>query len=140
MTMSSEVSLRKTRLKPLEPCSTNFARRLNRKDPEYWRLVFPLSTVIPLLILPGLLTGFFIVMAAAVRHAGFLIPAAVFFLIVFAAAWAKRRSLLTPCFDFDARCFYRSWGRPRSGEFENAADYHPFSDLVELQIDRKSVV
>ena len=137
--MSSGISVRKSRLKPLEPCSTNFARRLNRKDPEYWRLVFPVSTLVSLLILPVVFTGSFIVMAAALRQPGFLIPATVFFLIVFAAAWVKRRSLLTPCFDFDARCFYRSWGRPRSGEFDTAAEYHPFSDFEELQIIGKMV-
>ena len=137
--MSSEVFVRKTRLAPLEPCSTNLARRLNRKDPVYWRLVFPVSTVISLLILPVWFTGFFVVMAAVVRQPGFLIPAAVFFLIVFAVGWVKRRTLSTPCFDFDARCFYRSWSRPRSGEFESAAEYHPFSELEEIQIIGKMV-
>ncbi len=139
MTMSSEVSLRKTRLTPLEPCSTNLARRLNRKDPECWRLAFPVSTVISLLILPVWFTGSFIVLALALRLPGLLIPAAVFFFIFFAIGWVKRRKLSTPCFDFDARCFYRSWSRPRSGEFESAAEYHPFADLEELQIIGKMV-
>ena len=137
--MSSEVFPRKTRLAPLEPCSTNLARRLNRKDPACWRLVFPVSTVISLLILPVMFTGSFVVMAAAMRQPGFLIPAAVLVLIVLAVGWGKRRSLLTPRFDFDARCFYRSWGSPRSGEFESAAEYHPFSELEELQIVGKMV-
>ena len=137
--MSSEVIPRKTRLAPLEPCSTNLARRLNRKDPVYWRLTFPVSTAVSLLILPVFFTGSFIVMALTLRMPGFLIPAAVFFLIVFAAVWWKRRRLSTPCFDFDARCFYRSWSRPRSGEYESAAEYHPFADLEELQIIGKMV-
>ena len=137
--MSSEVSVRKAGLKPLEPCSTNLARRLNRKDPGCWRLVFPASTVISLLILSGVFTASFIVMALALRLPGLLIPAAVFFFIFFAIGWVKRRRLSTPCFDFDARCFYRSWSRPRSGEFESAAEYHPFSDLEELQIVGKMV-
>jgi|GEM_PF-1777114 len=139
MSTTGKTSARKSRLKPLEPCSTNLARRLNRRDPECWRLVFPVSTVISLLILPVWFTGFFIVMAAALRQPGFLIPAAVFFLIFFAIAWVKRRTLSTPRFDFDARCFYRAWSRPRSGEFESAADYHPFSELEELQIVGKMV-
>lgn len=137
--MGKEVFVRKGSLSPLNPCSTISRRRLNRKDPECWSFTMPFPAVGCSVILPLLLLSFFVVMAIVVREAWFLVPLAVFLLIVFALCWKNRSYLLTPRFDFGSKCFYRSLKKPRSGEFEDQTDYHPFADFGELQLVGKMV-